>query len=136
MRWPRWPKKSEDKRKAARAAVDGLDAIYWDGSASSCHPVRDVSLAGAQIATDVVWAEGTLIRIGFRPVAESGSTNGHHVYSGLWCRVVRTTTTGFGIEFLFFDRAERKTFQEFLLTNVRSYGEALDDKKSRGASSD
>jgi len=115
MRWPGWWKKAKERRKSRRIAVDCLEAVYWDGSVSSSHAIREISYHGAVIVTLVNWCVGTLIRINVRRSGESVPAPGsEQLHSDIWCRVVRRCADGFCVEFLYFDPVERENFRRFL----------------------
>jgi hypothetical protein len=52
-------------------AVDYLEAVFWDGSTSSTHVIREISCDGASVDTRFSWCEGTLIRLNIRRTADS-----------------------------------------------------------------
>ena len=52
-------------------AVDYLEAVFWDGSTSSTHVIREISCDGASVDTRFPWCEGTLIRLNIRRIAAS-----------------------------------------------------------------
>lgn len=131
MRWPLWPKKSKERRRSPRARVDCLEAVYWDGSGSSRHAIREISFHGALIETDTSWMYGTLIRLCLRRSSLFGESIDPEVYSELWCRVVRGLPDGLCVEFLFIDKKERRNFLRFLAANdVRLEDESRNIKKA------
>ena len=117
MRWPLWPKKSKERRRSPRAPVDCLEAVYWDGSGSSGHAIREISSHGAMIETDAGWMNGTLIRLSLKRSSLFGGTLDPVAYSEHWCRVVRCLTDSLCVEFLFVDKRERGKFLRFLAAN-------------------
>lgn len=114
MRWPPWPQKTKERRRSPRARVDSLEAVYWDGSGSSGHAIREISYHGARIETDTCWINGTLIRMCLKRSSLSEETPDRAVYSEHWCRVVRCLVDGLCVEFLFVDKQERGNFLRFL----------------------
>ena len=54
---------SKDRRRAKRQTALPLVAHYWDGAAPQPHQVRDISLAGMYLLTDVRWYPKTLVRM-------------------------------------------------------------------------
>jgi PilZ domain-containing protein len=147
MRWFRWSGKSKERRRAKRTPVDSLAAVYWDGSVSCTHIVKDVSLTGARIETGLNWAVGTLIRISLHhlgkgisgphnplepavPAERTAEVPGSHepepirnedVFVDVWSRVVRKTSQGLSVQFLFADRAEAEGFRQFIASKVGEY---------------
>jgi len=144
MQWFGWSRKSKEKRSATRIPVDSLAAVYWDGSVNCSHVVKDVSLTGALIETNLSWAVGTKIRLSLRFLgkgeAESGgrgepvaanpglesprnreAVNEADVFVDVWSRVVRQTAHGLSLQFIFPDRAEAQKFRQFLESKVGAY---------------
>ena len=135
MRWFEWSNKSRERRRAPRIPIDSLAAVYWDGSANCSQAVRDVSLGGALIETELNWAAGTLIRMSlrcsgtrpgeFRRNAESTqhreSIREADIFVDVWSRVVRRTAHGLSVQFIFKDRAEAQQFRQFLESKVGEY---------------
>jgi len=108
-----------------------MEAVYWDGSAKSSHPVREISLNGAMIETDVEWIEGTLILLSIRRIRPDGQAQDSAISAQLWCRVVRRTPKGFCVEFLLVSRNARRAFRRYLDANeVRPDGESVNVRKS------
>ncbi|MFZ1087057.1 MAG: PilZ domain-containing protein [Terracidiphilus sp.] len=59
----RGPAVPEEPRKAARAALPGLAAYFWDGGAPRAHEIRDISDTGLYVVTDERWYPGTLVQM-------------------------------------------------------------------------
>jgi hypothetical protein len=144
MPWFGWSKKSKNQRRAKRFPVNSLAAIYWDGSVNCSHVVKDVSLTGALIETNLNWAVGTQIRMslqflgkggtenrGSEPVPVSdpglespemrGAVNEQDVFVDVWSKVVRRTAQGLCVQFLFPGKAEAQKFRQFLESKVGEY---------------
>src|SRR5690348_9048451 len=113
MRWP-WRRltTTKERRKSPRVPMDGVVAAYWDGSANSLHRVREISLSGAFIETDALWGAGTIMRVAIRFLRQNDSDC--DIYSPVWCRVVRGTSEGLGVEFITAKKGEKIQLRRFL----------------------
>src|SRR5687767_7510817 len=113
MRWPSWLSRSKNRRTFRRVTTDCLEAVYWNGAVNCTHSVREISLSGAVIRTDLNWGPGTLIYMMFRPVKRE-ETGKPDLAMGLWGRVIRRHAEGFCVQFVFLDRKETLLFRRFL----------------------
>jgi len=139
MRWFEWSKKAKEKRGARRIPIDSLAAVYWDGSVNCSHVLKDVSLSGALIETNLNWAVGTRIRMSLQYLGTGGSESQRpepvpvagqdperpesreDVFVDVWSRVVRRTAQGLSVQFIFADRAEAQKFRQFLESVIGDY---------------
>ena len=143
MRWFGWFKKSRLQPRARRVPVDSLAAVYWDGSVNCSHVVKDVSLTGALIETNLDWSVGTRIRMSLQYLGkgeaearvkaqplvlaedaletERREPLPEDVFMDVWSRVVRRTGRGLCVQFIFPDYAEAQKFRKFLESKVGEY---------------
>jgi hypothetical protein len=113
-----WLTRFKKQRRASRqAAIDCLEAVYWNGAVNCSHTVREISLSGAVIETSLNWGAGTLIYMVLRPV-RSEEAEKAALFMGIWTKVVRTIADGFCVQFVYMDRKEAMKFREFLETAV------------------
>jgi hypothetical protein len=115
MRLPKWLKRRRERRKSVRMAVEGLCAIYWEGSAGSYHRISEISVDGAVVETKLNWYRGTLIRMSIQDTRD-GIEHCEIPLSDLWSRVVRGVNGGICVQFLFASGWERREFRKFLGT--------------------
>jgi len=144
MGWFGWFRKSKQTPRAKRIPVDSLAAVYWDGSVNCTHAVKDVSLTGALIETNLNWAVGTRVRMSLQYLGKGGAeslanepvpvqepalepaqkreiANQDDVFIDIWSRVVRQTAKGLSVQFIFPDRREAQRFRRFLESKVGEY---------------
>jgi hypothetical protein len=143
MRWFGWFKKSKRTTpRAQRHAIDSLAAVYWDGSVNCSHVIKDISLTGALIDTDLSWEVGTRIRMSLQYLGKGGvETHGpqpvevphweaglnpelgrvEDVFLDVWSRVVRRTPQGLSVQFIFQSFKEAQKFRKFLESKVAEY---------------
>src|SRR5262245_1549799 len=105
-------RKTRERRKSRRFGVPSLEAVYWDGSTSNSHLIRDIGYHGAGIETSAGWCVGTLVRLTIRHTGEGASES-----PAIWSRVVRTGIGEMCVEFIFFDKSEAARFHAFLSRN-------------------
>ena len=75
-----------------------LVAYYWDGGAAVAHPIRDISLSGVYVLTDVRWYPGTQVMIALqRPDLAEGEP---HRSITVNAKVVRFGIDGLGFSFV------------------------------------
>jgi polysaccharide biosynthesis transport protein len=87
-----------DRRRAARMKSPSLVAYYWDGGAAVAHPIRDISLSGVYVLTDVRWYPGTQVMIALqRPDLAEGEP---HRSITVNAKVVRFGIDGLGFSFV------------------------------------
>ena len=61
-----------EPRKAARAALPGLTAYFWDGGVPKAHDIRDISATGMYVVTDERWYPGTLVQMTLKKIGSNG----------------------------------------------------------------
>ena len=87
---------TQDRRSAKRQELPVLVAYYWDGGASRAHDIRDISLSGLYLVTDVRWYLGTQVLISLqRPDVPVGEP---HRSITVHAKVVRFGIDGLGFE--------------------------------------
>ncbi len=101
-----------ERRRAPRKPVNGLDANYFAGGGERAYRVSDVSLSGAFIESPAQWGLGTLMTIVFQ--ADPPEDGAPVVTIAVQASVTRTTSEGFGIQFIFPNKAQRLNFHRFL----------------------
>ena len=75
-----------------------LVAYYWDGGAAVAHSIRDISLSGVYVVTDVRWYPGTHVMIALqRPDLAEGEP---HRSLTVNAKVVRFGIDGLGFSFV------------------------------------
>jgi hypothetical protein len=93
--------------------LPNLVAHYFDGTAGATHIVRDVSNTGAFIYADFQWPPGTIVKLTL--ALTSPVYNRRPTAPGvLRTRVIRCTTRGLAVQFLFQKKAERQIVMDFL----------------------
>ena len=102
-----------ERRFATREPGDGLNAFYWDGAASHCRRVRDISKRGLFIETDFPWSCGTLINLTLQ-MTSNGKAGPNPESILVPTEVVRTTADGMGVRFVVRDLADRQVLVQFL----------------------
>lgn len=109
----RGSKKKVERRRAERLKPERLFAHYWTGGFSAPHPVREISLTGALVASDEPHYPGTVIRLALEDAADATSDQEVR-FAGVWARVLRGVEEGFCAGFAFESRAEQIRFRHFL----------------------
>jgi capsular exopolysaccharide synthesis family protein len=90
--------RTQDRRKSTRSELPQLVAYYWDGGAAQQHGVRDISLTGLYVVTDVRWYPGTQVMISLqRPDVADGEPNRSITVNA---EVVRFGIDGLGFAFV------------------------------------
>jgi PilZ domain len=101
-----------EHRRAPRKSVSHIHANYSAGGGERPYRVADVSLSGAFIESPSQWCVGTVMVVLFQVDPPHGvaplSTR------AVQARVARSTPDGFGVEFIFPDKAQRLEFHRFL----------------------
>jgi hypothetical protein len=113
--------RKKERRACPRYETNGIDAVYWTGSLSCSHPVREISLTGAYIETRLSWHSGTLIRMSLRRSADLAELPGANLVIDLWARVIRSVDGGFCVEFVIADPVENAKLRQFMECNVVGY---------------
>ncbi len=89
---------THDRRRATRMKSPPLVAYYWDGGAAVAHSIRDISLSGVYVVTDVRWYPGTHVMIALqRPDLAEGEP---HRSLTVNAKVVRFGIDGLGFSFV------------------------------------
>jgi capsular exopolysaccharide synthesis family protein len=89
---------THDRRRATRVKSPPLVAYYWDGGAAVAHSIRDISLSGVYVVTDVRWYPGTHVMIALqRPDVAEGEP---HRSLTVNAKVVRFGIDGLGFSFV------------------------------------
>ena len=105
--------KARDRRTAPRTSGQpSVTACFWSGGVARANPVRDISLAGAYIETDVEWCEGTILYMVFEHESEHHSPLKES--AGLWVEVVRREEQGMGVQFIARTSQEFKQCEKFM----------------------
>jgi hypothetical protein len=104
-----------EHRRAPRQPGRHLQANYFSGGGEPPYRVADVSLTGAFIESPSLWAVGTIMVIAFQV-----GTDGAPATRAVQARVARLTPEGFGVEFMFADKAQRLDFHRFVRTGLGS----------------
>jgi len=113
--------RKKERRACPRYETNGIDAVYWTGSLSCSHAVREISLTGAFIETRLAWHPGTLIRMSLRRSADLAHAPGAAFVIDLWARVIRSVDGGFCVEFVIADPVENAKLRQFMECNVVGY---------------
>jgi hypothetical protein len=103
-----------NQRASPRKTVANLTAYYWEGSGAAGHPVQDINLKGAFILVDFRWVPGTIVTMTLQ-LENQVVGLGSGLTLELRARVVRQTSCGVGVQFLFANKQERKSLAKFLL---------------------
>ena len=96
---------SEAERRAAARKTVNFSVLYRTGLRRSQATLIDISLTGAVLESSLIIPRiGAIVRIKFEPPGQDEpiSVNG---------RMVRYTTSGFAVEFLFLNRAIRQMIE-------------------------
>jgi Flp pilus assembly protein TadG len=107
----------EDPRRAPRGIHPEVLVYYWDGSAPEGRCMHDISQSGAYICTPERWYVGTIIRLILQRGRTAMRGNSAPVPTASICipaRVVRHGSDGVGVEFVFRNDQEEKSFRTFL----------------------
>jgi hypothetical protein len=107
-----WLKKLRERLQIPHEWTGDLSAVYWEGSPESAHPVREITMKGAQIETATTWPRGTLILISLRHQPPNGRCQ--QTLANLWSQVVGCEPGGLSIDFVFSSPAERRCLRRFL----------------------
>jgi hypothetical protein len=111
-----------EPRKAARTALDGLTAYFWNGGVSVGHTIRDISSTGLYVLTEERWYPGTLIQMTLKKV-DAGNPNAACSIS-VMVKVHRWGNDGVGLSFVVRDKrysqeeaqgASREELDQFLV---------------------
>jgi Flp pilus assembly protein TadG len=109
----------KEPRRAPRAEDPEIVVHNWDGSAPEGRMLRDISRTGAYIYTPERWYLGTIIRIVLQGYETTVRKDGTTIPTTSICvpaQVVRHGVDGLGVEFVFRNKEEEKTFVNFLST--------------------
>ena len=108
----KWVAARLDRRQAPRKMLPNLVAHYFDGTAGATHIVRDVSNTGAFIYADFQWPPGTIVKLTL--ALTSPVYNRRPTAPGvLRTRVIRCTTRGLAVQFLFQKNSRAQNSNEF-----------------------
>jgi hypothetical protein len=101
-----------ERRESPRRMVANLTAHYWEGTGAAGHAVRDISASGAFIFADFKWMPGTTLTMTLH--LEGQVASGSPATTVVRARVVREAPKGVGVQFVYVDKAERKSLADFL----------------------
>ena len=93
--------------------LPNLVVHYFDGTGAATHIVRDISTSGAFVYADFTWPAGTIVKLKLKlacPVYDHRPP----APAMLRTKVIRCTTRGLAVQFLFQKKAERKILMNFL----------------------
>ena len=112
MWYPEWLKRYRDRLETPKEWSGTLTAVYWEGTPECSHPVKEITIDGAQIITATIWPEGTMILVNlrYRPAGDGEERS----FTNLWSVVTRVEPVGIRIEFMFSSPSEHREFRRFL----------------------
>ncbi len=87
---------SQNRRRAARHALPGLVAYYWNGGPPKPHEVQDISLTGLYLVTEERWYPGTVVTM--RLQQKEGEDKDPELAISIHAKAVRLGTDGVGME--------------------------------------
>lgn len=99
----------KDRRRTARAVVEGLRSFYWTGGVPHPSQVRNISRGGAYVEGEVSWTVGTVLYLVLDQAASGQPVPGATDTVGLWARVTRVEPSGMALEFVSMDGEEATT---------------------------
>jgi len=101
-----------------------LAAYFWEGGTPLPHPVSEVNLHGAHIATGEEWYPGTIIQMTLQNTAQPfGDGNGTKAVAvSVKSKVAAQEPGKIKVEFLYLNDGELRALRRFL-EEVRSRGE-------------
>lgn len=102
-----------ERRKAPRRMVAHLTAYYWEGNGAAGHGVRDISASGAFLYADFKWGPGTVLTMTLQREGQAAGSSSQ-TSAVVQARVVRHTQCGVGVQFLYSDKREQKSLEDFL----------------------
>ena len=92
------PDAPEEPRKAAREALSGLSAYFWDGGVPKAHEIRDISAKGLYVVTHERWYPGTLVQMTLKKASGNGVKADSSI--SLMARANRWGNDGVGLGFV------------------------------------
>jgi Flp pilus assembly protein TadG len=110
-----WLLSVAERRTAIRHPDPKVVAFYWDGSAPTSHPIRDISSTGLYLITEEKWYPGTVVTLAIQDqdsVQQSASTPTFSV--SVNAQVVRSEADGVGMEFIWDSPQGKKDVQQFV----------------------
>ncbi len=116
---PSWLKRLfravSDRRRAARCAIPGVAAYYWEGGSPEPHDVLNLSASGAYIRAAKRWLPGTIIELSLQAEPKNGDhSSDSRIAVQAPCRVVRCDADGVGVRFLLTNQSERAGVRKLL----------------------
>ena len=103
-----------DRRRAPRFTPEDLVCSYWTGAITQPKPVRDIGVYGACINSIDAFYPGTEVQMFFEDRAAEPDGAGVKPTFCIWSQVLRRSSDGFGVAFLFGNGRERRRFRLFL----------------------